>query len=134
VRGTFRAVGTFETSGPPAGPVAAALIVLAFVSWLFTVLLVLAIITAVVLVFAVAVFTAFWLLRPRSDRDAELFAERARGVHAEQAAAVRAEMAARAAPAAVENHYHLHLPPGTDARGIDWAALPVRDIAEFKEN
>lgn len=127
MRGTFRAVGTFETSGPNVPAIAVtALAVIAAVSWVATFLLVLALIAAVVIVIAIAVIAAFWLLRPHSDRDAELLAERTAGLNA--------EVAAKAAPRAVENHYHLHLPPGTDARGIDWAALPARDAAETREN
>jgi hypothetical protein len=134
VRGTFRGVvhGEFETGpGIPAGPAAAAVLVVALASWLATILLVL----AVVFAFLAALLGAgFWLLSRRNPRDAELLAERAPLVHDELNARLRAGVAARAAPAAVENHYHLHLPPGTDARGIDWAALPHRDDAGYKKD
>jgi len=124
MRGTFLGVvhGEFET-GPrlPAVPLAVAVLAVALLSWLATVLLLLAVIAAVLVVIVIAVLATFWLLRPRSDRDAELLAERS--------AALRAEMTPRAAPAAVENHYHLHLPAGADASGVNWAAIPVRDAA-----
>jgi hypothetical protein len=134
VRGTFRGVvhGEFET-GPsvPVIPVAAAVLAVVIVSWLATILLILAIAAAVV---AVALGLAIWLLCRRNPRDDAALAEWSAQLRAaEQADALRAETAARAA-APVENHYHLHLPPGTDARGIDWAALPVRDATKFKEN
>lgn len=126
MRGTFRGVvhGEFET-GPrlPVVPLIAAVLVAAFLSWLVTVLLLLAVIAAVL---ALLLTAAFLLLSRRNDRDAELLAERSAALHA--------EMAPRAAPAAVENHYHLHLPAGTDASGVNWAAIPVRDAAETERN
>jgi uncharacterized SAM-binding protein YcdF (DUF218 family) len=135
MRGTFRGVvhGEFET-GPhlPVVPLIAAVLAVAFVSWLATVLLLLAIIAAALFATLAA---AFWLLRPHSDRDAAALAEQSAAVSAERSARLRAEMTARHAPAAVENHYHLHLSPGTDASGANWAALPPRDAAdEIKEN
>jgi len=126
VRGTFRGVvhGEFET-GPrvPVVPLAVAALVVALLSWLVTVLLLLAVIAAVL---ALVLTATFLLLSRRNDRDAELLAERTAALHA--------EVTPRAAPAPVENHYHLHLSPGTDASGIDWAALPARDAVTIKED
>ncbi len=123
MRGTFRGVvhGEFETAPHiPVIPVGVVVLAAAFLSWLATVLLLLAVAAAVL---AVLLLAACWLLRPRSDRDAELLAERTAAMHA--------EMAARTAPRVVENHYHLYLPPGADASGVNWAALPTGDAAEI---
>lgn len=136
MKGTFSAVGTFETRPSiPVGPIAVVLLVAALVSYLATILLVLAIIAGVLAVIGIAIIVGFWLLRPRSATDTTALSEQAAGVNAELAARLRAELAARTSPPPVENHYHqhVHLPPGTDARGINWAALPVRNAAEFKE-
>ena len=114
-RGTFTGVvhGTFET-GRSGHPVLIAVLLAAagLVSWLLTVLVDLAIAAGGL---AAAVVAVCLLVRRRSDHDAELLAERAAALHAEATAP-------REVPR--EIHYHLHLPPGADASGVNWAALP----------
>jgi len=121
VKGTFQ--GTFETSRSARPALIAVLLgVAGLVSWLMTVLVDLAITAGGV---AAAVIAACWLLSRRSDRDAELLAERTAALHA--------EVAARAAPAEV--HYHLHLPPGATVEGTAWPALPPRgSVTETEED
>lgn len=113
-RGHFTGVvtGEFETgSRSPLPLIAAAVGIGAAVSWLATVLLELAV-TAGAL--AAAILAACWLLTRRSDRDAELLAERTAALHAE----------VTAAKPAAEIHYHVHLAPGQSAEDINWALPP----------
>jgi hypothetical protein len=118
VKGRFTAVvhGEFETSrsSRPA-LVAVVLAVAALVPWLATILVDLAITAGAAVA---AVIAACWLLRRRNDRDAELLAERAALLQAEVTTTRPQEI-----------HYHLHLPPGTAASGVNWAALPPGDTA-----
>lgn len=123
MKGQFTAVvhGTFETgrSGRPAF-VVVILAAAALVSWLATILVDLAVTAGAA---AAAVIAACWLLRRRNDRDAELLAERAALLHAEVTTTRPPQI-----------HYHLHLPPGADASGINWAALPPGDPTTSKED
>ena len=116
MKGQFTAVthGTFETgrTGRPA-LVAVVLAATALVGWLATILVDLAVTLGAT---AAAVIAACWLLRRRNDRDAELLAERAALLQAEITTTRPQEI-----------HYHLHLPPGSDASGVNWAALPPGD-------
>jgi hypothetical protein len=117
VKGQFTAVvhGEFRTSGSlPVKFLAVCAGIAALVSWMATVLVELAIAFGG---FAAVLLAVCWLVRRPSDRDMQLMAERA------------AALQDQAAPQAVaagprEIHYHLHLPPGADASGVDWAALP----------
>jgi hypothetical protein len=117
VKDRFTAVvhGTFETTRTARPALAVVLLgTAALVSWLATVLVDLAITAAGV---AAAVIAACWLVSRRSDRDAQLLAERTAAMHAEVTAA-------RTVPQVV--HYHLHLPAGATAEEIR-AALPHGD-------
>ena len=123
MKGQFTGVvyGTFETGRTGRSAfVAVVLAVAALVSWLATILVDLAVAAGAAVA---AVIAACWLLRRRNDRDAELLAERA--------ALLRAEVTTTRPP---EIHYHLHLPPGTDASGVNWAALPPGDATNSKED
>lgn len=123
MKGQFTAVvhGTFETGrGTRPALVAVVLAVAALVSWLATILVDLAITAGAAVA---AVIAVCWLLRRRNDRDAELLAERA--------ALLQAEVTTARPP---EIHYHLHLPPGTDASRVNWAALPPSDTTTSEED
>jgi hypothetical protein len=121
MKGTFRAVGTFET-GPslPVGPIAAAVLAVAVAVWLATVLLILAVVLAVV---AAALVAAAVMMRRRyPDYSASV---------AEQGRALRADMAR---PAVVEHHHYVHTLSGETAAETSWA-LPVRDaVTEIRKD
>lgn len=122
MHGTWKAAGggASGAAGMGLGSVAA----LALLSWLATVLWILAIIGFAVLA---VIIGGVFLLRRRTRADDEAFAERA--------AALRADAARQATapqPPVIVNHYHggthVHLEPGADAPAVIRQALP-RDIA-----
>lgn len=123
MKGQFTGVvyGTFETGRTGRSAfVAVVLAAAALMSWLATILVDVAVAADAAVA---AVIAACWLLRRRNDRDAELLAERAALLQAEITTARPQEI-----------HYHLHLPPGTDASGVNWAALPPGDATTSKED
>lgn len=127
MRGRFTAVthGTWETESRfrPL-PVIGLGLAAALIGWLLTVLWLLACVVAAAVV---TVAAGCWVLTRRNDRDAELLAERWAGLRAES----DRPAIAPAAPAVV-NHYHLHLPPGATAEGLNWA-IPERDAITTTE-
>jgi hypothetical protein len=123
VKGKFTAVvaGEFETGRFPFAPALAVIAAAAIVAWLATVIIVLAVIAGG----ALGIVTGLlWLASRRNPRDAELLAERFAGLHAEAARS--------AAPRVIENHYHLHLAPGTGIASLD-AANSRREAAPLPE-
>jgi hypothetical protein len=116
--GRFTAVvhGSWETGGRlPVLPAAAVLIVAALVSWLATLLWLIA---AVLGAFLVLALGGLVFVHRYNRRETGRFIGR---MGAQPAIAPPA-----AAAAAVVNHYHLHLAPGATAEGLDWA-IPHRD-------
>lgn len=77
--------------------------------------------------FALAFVAVCVAVRRHNDRDMQLMAERT---------SVPVAPPARAIPGGPrEVHYHLYLPPGADASGVNWAAaLPPGDAPTSKED
>lgn len=125
LHGTWKVTGG---SGPdiPVVPVAAAVLAVAFLSWLATHLLLLAAIAAALLA---AIVAGLLLLRRHLNNpaDAEALTGQAAALYADIA-----EHAPRPAVTVVNNYYML---PGATAKGAGRPVLPLRDaVTEIKED
>jgi len=125
VRGTWEGRGTWQTSGPDlsgiAGPVAIAVVVVAVVEFILSIIVWLAVAAGVVLVLVAA--GLIWWLRGKPEREAEvagLLAAR----HEALAATVKPQVTYAPVPALEQHvHYHYHAADGRGPARI-FTALP----------
>lgn len=112
MRGRWEGSGTFQTSGPDLDglivPVVIAVVVVAVVEFVLSIIVWLAVGAGVVLVLGAA--GLIWWLRGAPKRRAEYAALYAAAFEAHRAVTVTAapQVAQGTAPPAIENHYHVH--------------------------